>query len=146
MLDKPFLKYPRSFGKPWGIGYPQKHGKYFQRENENSFKLKSSYLANMQQIYFISKNISVQRDFRINNREKIHLRINPVSSKTIIMLQLFPYKGARMTRRKFLSELKRLLNDPRETVISYLIEQLKFVQNHMAKRPRPTEGEKSGPG
>ena len=48
-----------------------------------------------------------------------------------------------MTRRKFLSELKRLLNDPRETVIRYLIEQLKFVQNHLAKRPRPTGREKA---
>jgi putative transposase len=48
-----------------------------------------------------------------------------------------------MTRRKFISELKHLLNDPREAVIRYLTEELKFVQNHLAKRPRPTEGEKA---
>jgi transposase InsO family protein len=34
------------------------------------------------------------------------------------------------------------LNDPREAVIAYLTEQLRFVQRHLAKRPKPTEGDK----
>jgi len=48
-----------------------------------------------------------------------------------------------MTRRRFLVQMKRIFNDSREAVIAYLTEEIRFLQAHIAKRPKPTEGQKA---
>ncbi len=48
-----------------------------------------------------------------------------------------------MTRRKFVTELKRIFQDSQEAVIQYLIQEIKFLSAHLTHRPKPTEGEKA---
>jgi putative transposase len=48
-----------------------------------------------------------------------------------------------MTRRKFISQIKRLFQDSQEAVILYLTQEIKFLISHLARRPKPTEGEKT---
>ncbi len=48
-----------------------------------------------------------------------------------------------MTRRKFIGQLKRIFEDSQEAVIRYLTEEIKFLMAHLARRPKPTEGEKA---
>jgi len=48
-----------------------------------------------------------------------------------------------MTRRKFVTELKRIFQDSQEAVIHYLTQEIKFLSAHLACRPKATEGEKA---
>jgi putative transposase len=48
-----------------------------------------------------------------------------------------------MTRRKFMAELKRLFQNSQEDAIRYLTEEVKFLKNHINRRPKPTEAEKT---
>ncbi len=48
-----------------------------------------------------------------------------------------------MTRRKSLAALKQIFQSSQEAVIRYLIQEIKFLMSHLAKRPKPTEGEKA---
>ena len=48
-----------------------------------------------------------------------------------------------MTRRKFISHLKRVFQESQEAVIRYLIQEIKFLLNHLERRPKPTEAEKA---
>jgi len=47
-----------------------------------------------------------------------------------------------MTRKKFISQLKHLFHSSQEAVIHYLTQEIKFLLNHLARRPKPTEAEK----
>src|SRR5271157_77261 len=53
------------------------------------------------------------------------------------------YKELSMTRRKFVTELKRIFEGSQEAVIHYLTQEIKFLSAHLSRRPRPTEGEKT---
>ena len=48
-----------------------------------------------------------------------------------------------MTRRKFISHLKRVFQESQEAVIRYLVQEIKFLLNHLDRRPKPTEAEKA---
>lgn len=48
-----------------------------------------------------------------------------------------------MTRRKFISALKQVLHSSQEAVIHYLIQEIKFLLGHLARRPKPTQAEKA---
>ncbi len=48
-----------------------------------------------------------------------------------------------MTRRKFLSELKKVFQSSQEAVIQYLTQEIKILLVHLARRPNPTKAEKA---
>lgn len=48
-----------------------------------------------------------------------------------------------MTRQKFISQLKHVFQSSQEAVIHYLIQEIKFLMNHLARRPKPTPSEKA---
>jgi len=48
-----------------------------------------------------------------------------------------------MTRRKFISELKKVFQSSQEAVIHYLTQEIKFLLAHLARRPKPTQDEKA---
>src|ERR1700722_8296074 len=52
------------------------------------------------------------------------------------------FKEPIMTRRKFITKLKRVFQDSQEAVIHYLTQEIKFLLNHLERRPRPTDAEK----
>jgi len=47
-----------------------------------------------------------------------------------------------MTRRKFVTELKRIFESSQEAVIYYLTQEIKFLAAHLARRPNPASSEK----
>ncbi len=48
-----------------------------------------------------------------------------------------------MTRRKSLIVLKQIFLSSQDAVIRYLTQEIKFLLEHLSKRPKPTEGEKA---
>ncbi len=48
-----------------------------------------------------------------------------------------------MTRRKFISALKQVFHSSQEAVIQYLTQEIKFLLSHLARRPKPTQGDKT---
>lgn len=48
-----------------------------------------------------------------------------------------------MTHRKSIQALKRIFRDSQETVIHYLIAEIKFLLGHLSRRPKPTQAEKA---
>jgi putative transposase len=48
-----------------------------------------------------------------------------------------------MTRRKVISALKKIFDSSQEAVIQFLIQEIKFLMNHLPKRPKPTDAEKA---
>jgi transposase InsO family protein len=48
-----------------------------------------------------------------------------------------------MNRRKLIKKLELLFKQSQEAVISYLTAEIRFLMNHLSKRPKPTEAEKA---
>ncbi len=48
-----------------------------------------------------------------------------------------------MTRKKFIQKLTLLFKDSQEDLIRYLIQEIKFLQAHLTRRPKPTPAEKA---
>ena len=48
-----------------------------------------------------------------------------------------------MNRRKFIKKLELVFKKSQEAVISYLTAEIRFLMNHLSKRPKPTETQKA---
>jgi hypothetical protein len=48
-----------------------------------------------------------------------------------------------MTRRKFINALRKVFQSSQEAVIHYLTQEIKFLLDHLERRPKPTPSEKA---